>query len=36
MVIAIVGDLGKIRGDLDKLGLGEPAMFDLYGAPLAL
>jgi zinc protease len=35
MVIAIVGDLGKIRGDLDKLGLGEPAMYDLYGAPLA-
>jgi zinc protease len=35
MVFAIVGDLGKIRGDLDKLKLGEPAMYDLYGAPLA-
>jgi zinc protease len=34
MVISIVGDMSKIRGDLDKLGLGEPAMHDLYGLPL--
>jgi len=34
LVISIVGDLAKIRTDLDKLGLGAPAMFDLYGAPL--
>lgn len=31
MVIAVVGDMSKIRADLDKLGLGEPAMHDLYG-----
>lgn len=35
MVFAVVGDLAKIRADLDKLGLGTPAMFDLYGQPLA-
>jgi hypothetical protein len=34
-VIAIVGDMSKIRADLDKLGLGEPKMHDLYGLPLA-
>ena len=34
MVISIVGDMTKIRGDLDKLKLGEPAMHDLYGIPL--
>jgi predicted Zn-dependent peptidase len=34
MVISIVGDLSKIRGDLDKLGLGEPAMHDPDGMPL--
>lgn len=35
MVISIVGDLSKIRGDLDKLQLGNAAMHDLYGVPLA-
>lgn len=35
LVIAIVGDLTKIKPDVDKIGLGEPAMFDLYGVPLA-
>jgi zinc protease len=35
MVISIVGDLSKIRADIDKLGLGEPALHDLYGMPLA-
>ncbi len=34
LVISIVGDMSKVRADLDKLGLGEPAMFDLYGMPL--
>jgi predicted Zn-dependent peptidase len=34
MVFSIVGDMSKVRGDLDKLGLGAPAMHDLYGAPL--
>ena len=34
LVIAIVGDLSKIRAEVDKLGLGDPAMFDLYGMPL--
>ena len=34
LVISIVGDLGKVRSDLDKLGLGDPAMFDPYGLPL--
>jgi zinc protease len=32
MAISIVGDLSKIRPALDKLGLGEPAMYDLDGA----
>ncbi len=35
VVISIVGDVSKIRPEIDKLNLGEPAMFDLYGAPLA-
>jgi predicted Zn-dependent peptidase len=35
MVISIVGDMAKIRADLDKLKLGEPAMHDLYGMPIA-
>jgi zinc protease len=35
MVIAIVGDMSKIRADLDKLNLGEAQMHDLYGLPLA-
>ncbi len=34
LVISIVGDMSKVRTELDKLGLGEPAMFDLYGMPL--
>lgn len=34
LAISIVGDMSKVRADLDKLGLGEPALFDLYGAPL--
>jgi zinc protease len=34
MVISIVGDMAKIRTDLDKLNLGEPIMHDLYGMPL--
>jgi len=34
MVISIVGDMAKVRGDLDKLGLGEAAMHDLYGMPV--
>ena len=28
--------MGKIRADIDKLGLGEAEMHDLYGVPLAL
>jgi zinc protease len=35
MVVSIVGDLAKIRADIDKLNLGTPAMHDLYGMPLA-
>ncbi len=31
MVFAVVGDLAKIKGDLGKLGLGDPAMHDAYG-----
>ncbi len=34
LAITVVGDMSKVRADIDKLGLGEPAMFDLYGAPL--
>lgn len=34
LVISVVGDLAKVRADLDKLGLGEPALHDLYGMPL--
>jgi len=34
MVISIVGDMGKVRADLDKLNLGEAALHDLYGNPL--
>jgi zinc protease len=33
-VIAIVGDLSKIKADIDKLGLGDAQMHDLYGVPL--
>jgi predicted Zn-dependent peptidase len=35
VVVSIVGDLAKIKADLDKLSLGEAAMHDLYGQPLA-
>ena len=35
MVITVVGDMTKVRPDLDKLGLGDAAMYDLYGMPLA-
>ena len=35
LVISIVGDMTKVRADLDKLGLGDAAMYDLYGMPLA-
>ncbi|MDB4958778.1 MAG: peptidase domain protein [Myxococcales bacterium] len=35
MIIAIVGDMSKVRADLDKLGLGEPEMHDLYGMPVS-
>jgi zinc protease len=31
MVFAIVGDMSKVRPELDKLKLGEPEMHDLYG-----
>ncbi|MBL9014038.1 MAG: insulinase family protein [Myxococcales bacterium] len=34
VIVSIVGDLAKIRADLDKLGLGEPVLFDLHGAPV--
>ena len=34
MVISIVGDMGKVRADLDKLNLGEAGLHDLYGNPL--
>jgi predicted Zn-dependent peptidase len=35
LVVSIVGDLSKIKADIDKLGLGEASMHDLYGAPAA-
>ena len=35
MVFTIVGDMSKVRADLDKLGLGDAAMHDLYGMPVA-
>ncbi len=35
LILAVVGDLANIGAGLDKLGLGAPAMFDLYGMPLA-
>lgn len=34
MAISIVGDLAKIRTSIDTLGLGEPVLFDAYGAPV--
>ena len=33
VVVSIVGDMSKIKADIDKLGFGEPAMHDLYGMP---
>jgi len=36
MTVAVVGDLSKVRADLDKLGLGEPLLHDPYGVPMAL
>jgi zinc protease len=33
MAISIVGDMSKIRADIDKLGFGDAATFDLYGTP---
>jgi zinc protease len=35
MVFAVVGDMAKVRADLDKLNLGEPELRDLYGMPIA-
>lgn len=35
MVFAIVGDMSKVRTELDKLGLGEPELRDNYGVPMA-
>jgi len=35
IAIAIVGDLAKIRPELDQLGLGAPALYDLDASPLA-
>ena len=34
LVVAVVGDLSKIRPDLDKLGLGDPEARDLFGLPV--
>jgi len=34
MVVSVVGDLSKVRADLDKLGLGEATLHDPYGVPL--
>jgi zinc protease len=34
MIVAVVGDMTKIRESLDKLGLGEPELHDLYGMPI--
>lgn len=34
LVFSVVGDLTKVRADLDKLGLGEPALHDPSGVPL--
>jgi predicted Zn-dependent peptidase len=33
LVVSVVGDMSKIKADLDKLGLGEAAPHDLYGTP---
>jgi len=34
MVFAIVGDMSKVRADLDALHLGTAEMHDLYGMPM--
>lgn len=34
VVVSIVGDYTKIKPEIDKLSLGEPAMHDLYGVPV--
>ena len=34
MVVSVVGDLSKVRADLDKLGFGEATLHDPYGVPL--
>ena len=34
VVISVVGDYMKIKPEIDKLSLGEPAMHDLYGQPV--
>jgi predicted Zn-dependent peptidase len=34
LVISVVGDMSKVKGDIDKLGLGDAAMYDLYGMPI--
>jgi zinc protease len=34
LVIAVVGDMAKVRASLDALNLGTPAMHDLYGMAL--
>ncbi|HEY4055853.1 MAG TPA: pitrilysin family protein [Kofleriaceae bacterium] len=35
LVISVVGDLSKIKPDVDKLSLGDATMFDLDGLPVA-
>jgi len=35
MVFAVVGDMAKVRADLDKLNLGEAETRDLYGMPVS-
>ncbi|HEY4181276.1 MAG TPA: pitrilysin family protein [Kofleriaceae bacterium] len=35
LVISVVGDLTKIKAEVDKLSLGDAVMFDLYGVPVA-
>lgn len=34
LVVSIVGDLSKVKADVDKLGLGDAQLHDLYGVPL--
>ncbi len=35
MVFTVVGDMAKVRADIDKLGLGEAVLHDVYGTPIA-